>query len=300
MQSVVNRYGCPKPLANNFDLRPDFDSIDLREGNRSFEIGRSQFGKISFQNKSISLLNATPASATARLDFDSNLQIEQNKITLNSTNLPNLNQPATLTFYNTSITRPKVLKDGVLCTTCTFTKDGSTITVTVSGFSTYELLEDAEVTSNRGGGGGGGGKKKVIPKAVAGASTLALPDFSKMTKDQVITWLKAKIAELIIELNAQIAREGLSPNTSNLTPNTFVFSTDLSLNMNHPDVWHLQRFLNTHGYPVGTNVGSYGKEVNTFGPVTKQTLQKFQKANGINPTGYFGPVTRERVNGMNK
>ncbi len=73
-----------------------------------------------------------------------------------------------------------------------------------------------------------------------------------------------------------------------------VFKKDLDVGMTDPDVLDLQRYLNTHGFPVAASgVGSLGHETNFFGPLTKVALQKFQYANKITPSlGYFGPLTR--------
>ena len=65
------------------------------------------------------------------------------------------------------------------------------------------------------------------------------------------------------------------------------------------EVKELQKFLNTHGYPVSlAGAGSKGFETNKFGPLTKKAIIKFQLANKIKPAvGYFGTITRGVVNG---
>ena len=46
-------------------------------------------------------------------------------------------------------------------------------------------------------------------------------------------------------------------------------------------------------------VGSKGRENTRFGPATKAALVRFQKANNIIPAvGYFGPMTRNSIEGM--
>jgi peptidoglycan hydrolase-like protein with peptidoglycan-binding domain len=60
-----------------------------------------------------------------------------------------------------------------------------------------------------------------------------------------------------------------------------------------PDILSLQQFLNTHGFPlVSTGWGSPGNETDTFGLHTYAALVKFQEANNLPATGYFGPLTR--------
>jgi hypothetical protein len=63
-----------------------------------------------------------------------------------------------------------------------------------------------------------------------------------------------------------------------------------------PDILALQQFLNTHGFPlVSTEWGSPGNETDTFGLHTYAALVKFQAANDLPATGYFGPLTRAKI-----
>lgn len=63
------------------------------------------------------------------------------------------------------------------------------------------------------------------------------------------------------------------------------------------DILMLQQFLNTHGFIIATNgPGSEGSETNFFGPHTYRALIKFQSANNLPATGYFGPLTRALIN----
>jgi peptidoglycan hydrolase-like protein with peptidoglycan-binding domain len=50
----------------------------------------------------------------------------------------------------------------------------------------------------------------------------------------------------------------------------------------------LQDFLQTNGYLQSNPVGF-------FGLMTTAAVKKFQKANSISPTGYVGPITREKI-----
>lgn len=93
-----------------------------------------------------------------------------------------------------------------------------------------------------------------------------------------------------------------TPSVSPITPATSSipspFTRDLKLNMLGPDVLALQKYLNTHGFPVAlTGPGSKGFETTKFGSLTHKALIKFQIANKITPAvGYFGPKTRGVVN----
>lgn len=72
------------------------------------------------------------------------------------------------------------------------------------------------------------------------------------------------------------------------------FEKDLQLGSNDPDVIRLQKYLNFNKYTIAqSGPGSVGNESTYFGESTYQALKKFQSANGIPSTGYFGPVTRK-------
>lgn len=135
---VVNRYGCPKPKVDNFDIKPNFDYDILYYSD--FVIGKNQYGKIDFKQP-VQLVKDS-SSYKDRLDIDSSLVFSQNKVTLNSANLPQLNKKAVITLNNVNVIKPKILKDGVLCTTCTIISFINRVLVfNVSGFSTYEVVE---------------------------------------------------------------------------------------------------------------------------------------------------------------
>lgn len=87
------------------------------------------------------------------------------------------------------------------------------------------------------------------------------------------------------------------PTTPN-QPDKFIFTKSLWTQIIDPDVKELQKYLNTHGYPVAlSGAGSLGNETEKFGNLTRNTLIKFQIANHITPAvGFFGPITRGVVN----
>jgi hypothetical protein len=91
----------------------------------------------------------------------------------------------------------------------------------------------------------------------------------------------------------------MSP-TSTSPTTKFIFTKNLKYLMLDNEVKELQKFLNTHGYPVSlTGAGSNGLETTKFGSLTQKALIKFQKANNITPAvGYFGPITRAKVNSL--
>lgn len=69
------------------------------------------------------------------------------------------------------------------------------------------------------------------------------------------------------------------------------FSHDLSRGMrNSAEVRSLQSFLKDKGYFSGEATGNYLNQ-------TAAAVSAFQKANGISPTGTFGPLSRAAANG---
>jgi len=131
----VNVFGCALPIATKFDIKPDFNATDIN-GLQNLELGISQFGKISYTNKNIRLVKMS-VGEDDRLNIDADLNISQNKITLNQNNLPQLNTQATITLNNINFTTPKILRDGVECASCLITgydRNSKTIVFSVPGF----------------------------------------------------------------------------------------------------------------------------------------------------------------------
>ncbi|MHB8710541.1 MAG: peptidoglycan-binding domain-containing protein [Minisyncoccota bacterium] len=83
------------------------------------------------------------------------------------------------------------------------------------------------------------------------------------------------------------------------TPHSFSFTHNLSVNQTNADVKALQQFLNAHGFTVATKgPGSPGHETTKFGAGTYAALVKFQKSQGLPATGWFGPMTRNKIPGL--
>ncbi|MFZ2151636.1 MAG: peptidoglycan-binding domain-containing protein, partial [Minisyncoccia bacterium] len=88
----------------------------------------------------------------------------------------------------------------------------------------------------------------------------------------------------------------------------YLFTRNLSLNMQGQDVKELQKYLNLNGFTVALQgPGSPGNETTLFGSLTKAALIRFQEAyasqiltpSGLTRgTGFFGPSTRGWVNGV--
>lgn len=81
------------------------------------------------------------------------------------------------------------------------------------------------------------------------------------------------------------------------TPAPYMFDRTILYGQRTDAVVQLQRYLNTHGYPVTSiGLGSLGYETDFLGPLTRAALRKFQFAHGILPTGNLGPLTRRAIN----
>jgi hypothetical protein len=129
-------------------------------------------------------------------------------------------------------------------------------------------------------------KSKLFVGAVALTMVLgmAIPASAQTTAD-LTAQINALLAQ-IAQLQAQIGGGSSAVATT--------FNTNLTVGSKGADVSALQSFLVGKGFltmPAGVAMGN-------FGPLTKTALAGYQSANGISPAaGYFGPVTRAKVNG---
>ena len=137
--------------------------------------------------------------------------------------------------------------------------------------SSTRVVNVSNVVSSGGGGGGGG---SYTPP------TVTLPTVATSTVTVTPTTQIASTPAL--------SSFDITAITKVLAPNT----TD-------KEVLSLQRFLNTHGYPVvASGRGSLDNEITYMGPSTVKALKKFQKDNKIFANGYTGLSTRILINAM--
>jgi hypothetical protein len=133
-KSAVNLKGCVKPKITKFQYPSSVIESDLNEVN-NFELSNS-YGKILFTSP-VSLTRATQ-----QLDIDANVYIGQNVISLNSSNLPELNRGAIITLNNISFRNPVIYKDDIICSTCEIVSyTNNTFRFKVKGFSNYSVIE---------------------------------------------------------------------------------------------------------------------------------------------------------------
>ena len=258
LRTSVNKHGCAKPKDTKFDIKPNFENIDLEAVN-NLELGKSNVGKIRWTG------TVDVEREDTAMDFDSYIDIQRGKVTLNSGALPELNKPATITLYNITVKNPQFLRDGAICTGCQLVSySNNTLVFTVPGFSTYEIIE------------GGSGSTPPASSSSSGGSSRS----GSSSRSQVIC-PKGSV---------------YSPTTGKrcTTFTNYSFKRDLTLGSKGEDVRQLQQYLNNNGFPIATSGdGSKGRETTYFGPATQRALIKFQQAKKITPAaGYFGSKSR--------
>ncbi len=101
------------------------------------------------------------------------------------------------------------------------------------------------------------------------------------------------VAELQAQINALMAQlASLSGGTG--TGVTSAISSDLTVGASGNSVVVLQQALVAQGYLVMPS----GVAMGYFGSLTKAAVMRWQAAHGVPATGYFGPLSRAKFNGM--
>ena len=202
---------------------------------------------------------------------------------------------ATLTFKALVAGTAKVTLDATpgVTTDSNVASNGSDIlTSVVNGiFTINNSSAGSSGTGTTGTGTTGTGTTTPPPPTGSNASLLAL-------LVQLQAELKALVIQAIakgINLPAGLA-QSLGIGTSGGSTSSGAFTRNLSLGMSGEDVRALQVFLNSHGFVITTyGPGSPGNEVIVFGLKTQAALIGFQRANGLPATGFFGALTRAKV-----
>ncbi len=127
-------------------------------------------------------------------------------------------------------------------------------------------------------------------------ATPSVPNPSGLTTTQIqsiLTLLTSFNVDAATIANVQTILTGTT------APRPFSFTRNLALNQTGTDVKALQQFLNAHGFTVAAKgAGSSGSETDFFGRATYAALVRFQKSVGLPATGWFGPMTRTKVNAI--
>lgn len=125
-----------------------------------------------------------------------------------------------------------------------------------------------------------------VAAVVAGLGLVA-SSFASFAVPAKAAMTTAEMEALIASLQAQLsALSGGSSSSASMT-----FTMDLTLGSSGAEVTALQNWLISKGYSIPAGATGY------FGAQTQAALAAYQAANGISPAaGYFGPVTRAKVN----
>ncbi len=226
-------------------------------GANNFGSGGSSFG---YMPKNV---NVDPSYQT---NTTSSPTIQATIPTTNTTPLPSINPPPAAQATSTTT-----------CPSYTFTTDLKTgaDSIAVTQLQVFLNAHGARVAKT---GWGSPGKE---------ATT-----FGKATKAALITFQKANglPANGIFSGATRALIQSLIPRST--CTNRLTFTRELKSGMRGTDVRALQRFLNTNNFLLGpTAAESRDYETGFFGPATKKTLQLFQKANRLPPTGQVDPST---------
>lgn len=185
----------------------------------------------------------------------------------------------------------------VVTTTTVATTTATTTQVTqpapvgqVLGASSFNFLKDLKM------GVRGADVTELQKILIAGGflNSEATGYFGVLTKSALMKW-QAKNGLPVTGIFDKKSRDFLAPKTENQptatsTPQTsFVFLKDLKLGDRGNDVTELQKVLIAEGF-LNSDATGY------FGAMTKTALMKWQVKNGLPGTGFFGPLSRAKLN----
>jgi hypothetical protein len=304
----VNRFGCPLPIATKYTIT-DLTNTDLNAV-QVFEI-KNSLGRVYYNQGTYTLAKSSGDS----IDLDANVLITKNVVSLDSIKIPELNKSANITLYGVTVTTPKIMRDGAECTTCKVVSySGGTLVFTVTGFSTYSVVEGAApqpvngVTpytisvSKLGTGSGlvfatGISCGSECTRTVTDGSSITLtasPDANSTfagwsggicSGTSTTCTISSGGGVVIANFDKKpVLQESGVQNTGAgvvavaIKPaEVLPEKLNLAPNSTSPSVKFVQEFLNNNGYPVATfGPGSRGFESTFFGPATVLALKKYQ------------------------
>ena len=124
--------------------------------------------------------------------------------------------------------------------------------------------------------------------AVSMLFTLSFSPAKAATEAELQAQITALLAQ-IQSLQGELGQGGSTTTGGSCSP----FTMDLTMGASGADVTALQNFLIGKGHAIAAGATGY------FGAQTQAALAAFQTANSISPAaGYFGPITRAKVNAM--
>ena len=141
----------------------------------------------------------------------------------------------------------------------------------------------------------------VLILAVSFSSFILQSGSVQAASTDTITYLQTRILELqkqLAQLLLQLQAENSTSTSSSVATSTIStgdvsvscqFTRNLSLDSQGSDVSYLKQFLFQKGY-LASNTS------NTFDSDTKSALKRYQSDNNILASGFFGPITRAKIN----
>lgn len=141
--------------------------------------------------------------------------------------------------------------------------------------------------------------------AVAMIFSMFAPAARAQSSEELQAMINTLLAQ-IAALQGQVGQGGTSV-ASGICP--YTWTRDLNVGASGADVMKLQQFLNANADTrvAASGAGSVGAETEFYGPATAAAVSKFQvmyraeiltPAGLVNPTGYFGPSTRNKANSL--
>jgi peptidoglycan hydrolase-like protein with peptidoglycan-binding domain len=129
--------------------------------------------------------------------------------------------------------------------------------------------------------------KKYLVLAILLFSIAIVPTTAK--GESTIAELQAQIAQLMAQIAAMKGGN---------TQTCFTFSRNLGVGSVGQDVAKLQSFLESRGFGEGITHDTDEEVTDSFGEFTAAAVVKYQASVGVIQTGYFGPLTRAKVNAL--
>ncbi|MBI3623063.1 hypothetical protein HY212_03210 [Candidatus Pacearchaeota archaeon] len=197
--------GSNSGISNNFNISSYEDIQNLS----NIILENTNYGKILF-NQAINVTNDLNNNDN-QVNLSYGVKISDNRIEINSTELPNFNKPATLTLYNLNFTNPRILKDGEVCSSSICTQQsysGGALIFNVTGFSVYSA-EEAPASSGTGKITSGGGSSSPATPSIFSLDKKEIKVSLKQgqIKSEIIKVKNARNEETKIKISAQKIEE---------------------------------------------------------------------------------------------
>ena len=122
-------------------LPPNVTKFDGLTTDFTIEADLANVSNVILEDSNYGLINWINNLLVAQADFDTYVNITNNSIVVDSSNLDSsINSPANITLYNIPWPHPIIYRNGIECTTCnSIEKHGTNFTFNVTGFSNYTL-----------------------------------------------------------------------------------------------------------------------------------------------------------------